>query len=123
MKPFLHVFFLLMSLTLEESWTTMGLPDTAPSTAICFTDVSASTGIDFIHHGGSLEKKIVVEEVSGGVAIIDYDGDGWLDIHFVNSPAVRSGSSQPMHNRLYRNNHDGTFTDMTVQTGVGFQGW
>jgi enediyne biosynthesis protein E4 len=122
MKRFVLCILFLMVLTREEVWTTISPPHTAPSTTIRLTDVSASTGIDFLHHGGSLEKTAVIEEVSGGVALFDYDGDGWLDIYFVTCPSLRPGS-QPVRNQLYRNNHDGTFTDVTLQAGVGFQGW
>lgn len=92
------------------------------SGSILLTDVTLSTGIQFVHHGGSVEKTSIVEEMSGGVALFDYDGDGWLDLYFVTCPALPPGPKRP-HNRLYRNNHDGTFSDLTAVAGVGFQGW
>ena len=54
-----------------------------------------------------------------GVALLDYDGDGWLDIYLVNGAAIPSlqKESPAYWNRLYRNNHDGTFTDVTEQAG------
>jgi hypothetical protein len=71
-QPFFLGIFFLMLLTIEEVWNTISLPNMAPSTAIRLTAVSPLTAIDFIH-GGSLEKNMVIEEVSGGVALFDYD--------------------------------------------------
>ena len=74
-----------------------------------FVDVTASAGIDFVHHHGGFGKKYPTETMGSGVALLDYDGDGWLDLYFVGSE--NSG-------RLYHNDGDGTFTDVTVQAGV-----
>ena len=53
-----------------------------------------------------------------GVALIDYDGDGWLDIYFTNSPSVAMAlEGKKAKSALYRNNHDGTFTDVTDRAG------
>ncbi len=86
-------------------------------------DITASTGIRF-EHLSSPEAKFIAESMSGGVALIDYDGDGWQDIYFTNAQNVemalhggKAGSA------LYRNNHDGTFTDVTDKAGVGFPCW
>ena len=87
-----------------------------------FSDMTISSGVGFTHHGGSLEKRMLVEQMSGGVGLFDYDGDGWLDIYFVTGPDSRTGSPAAS-NRLYRNNKDGTFADVTDAAGVGFQGW
>ena len=75
-------------------------------------DITASTGIRF-DHLSSPEQKYIVESMSGGVALIDFDGDGWLDIYFTNAPSVSMAlAGKPAHSALYRNNHDGTFTDV-----------
>lgn len=97
---------------------------TAPSTALPhLVDVTAAAGIHFTHLSAP-EKKYIVESMSGGVALIDYDRDGWPDIYFTNAPSV---SMQLAGNRakgaLYHNNHDGTFTDVTDKAGVGYPCW
>lgn len=80
---------------------------------VTFQDVTAKSGIHFTHNNGAFGKKFLPETVGPGVAFIDYDNDGWPDIFLVN------GSDWPGHlqkhstPKLYRNNHDGTFTDVT----------
>src|SRR2546429_5121487 len=86
-------------------------------------DITASTGIRF-KHLASPDKKYIVESMSGGVALIDYDRDGWPDIYFTNA----QNGDMALHGRkapsaLYRNNHDGTFTDATDVAGVGYSCW
>ena len=86
-------------------------------------DITASTGIRFDHHS-SPEQKFIVESMSGGVALIDYDRDGWPDIYFTNAQTVdmaRQGIKS--RSALFHNNHDGTFTDVTDQAGVGYPCW
>jgi enediyne biosynthesis protein E4 len=87
------------------------------------TDITASTGIHF-DHLSSPEAKFIAESMSGGVALIDYDGDGWLDIYFTNAQNVQMAlHGTKARSALYRNNHDGTFTDVTDKAGVGFPCW
>jgi len=82
-------------------------------------DVTAAAGIRF-SHVSSPEKKYIVESMSGGVLLIDYDRDGWPDIYFTNAPTVAMTLKQEKaHGALYHNNHDGTFTDVTDKAGVG----
>ncbi len=86
-------------------------------------DITASTGITF-QHLSSPEQKYIVESMSGGVALIDYDGDGWLDIYFTNAPSVSMTlAGKKAKSALYHNNHDGTFTDVTDKAGVGYPCW
>jgi enediyne biosynthesis protein E4 len=86
-------------------------------------DITASTGIRF-EHLASPEQKYIVESMGGGVALLDYDGDGWLDIYFTNSPSVAMAlEGKKAKSALYRNNHDGTFTDVTDKAGVGYPCW
>jgi hypothetical protein len=86
-------------------------------------DITHSTGIDF-NHLSSPEEKYIVESMSGGVALIDYDRDGWPDIYFTNAPNVEMAlSGKKAKSALYRNNHDGTFTDVTDKAGVGYPCW
>jgi enediyne biosynthesis protein E4 len=87
------------------------------------TDITASTGIHF-EHLSSPDQRYIVESMSGGVALIDYDGDGWLDIYFTNSPSVSMAlEGKKARSALYHNNHDGTFTDVTDKAGVGYPCW
>ena len=86
-------------------------------------DITAKTGIHFTHLS-SPENKYIVESMSGGVALIDYDRDGWPDIFFTNAPDVdMSLAGKKARNALFHNNHDGTFTDVTDKAGVGFPCW
>src|ERR1041384_6376368 len=92
------------------------LPAPVPQLA----DITASTKIRF-RHLASPDKKYIVESMSGGVALIDYDRDGWPDIYFTNAPDVDmqlAGKKAP--SALFRNNHDGTFTDVTDKAGVAY---
>ena len=107
------VLFLIISSSLFASQTA----------GVIFTDVTAPAGINF-KHVSSPEKKYVVESMSGGVALFDYDNDGYLDIFLVNSltvDLVKSGGKT--RSALYRNNSNGTFTDVTDKAGVGDIGW
>ena len=86
-------------------------------------DITAFTGITF-EHLSSPEQKYIVESMSGGVALIDYDGDGWPDIYFTNAQSVEMAlAGKKARSALYRNNHDGTFTDVTDKAGVGYPCW
>ena len=86
-------------------------------------DITKSTAIKF-DHLASPEQKYIVESMSGGVALIDYDRDGWLDIYFTNAPSVAIAlSGRKAKCALFHNNRDGTFTDVTDKAGVGYPGW
>ena len=88
-----------------------------------FVDVTDSTGIKF-DHLSSPEQKYIVESMSGGVALIDYDRDGWPDIYFTNAESVDMAlAGKKARSALYHNNHDGTFTDVTEKAGVGYPCW
>ena len=85
-----------------------------------FTDITQKAGIDF-QHASDPVKRYIPESMSGGVLLLDYDGDGWLDIYFTNAPTItmiREGKKA--RGALYRNNHDGTFTDVTDTAGVAY---
>jgi len=99
------------------------LPMRTELNAIQFTDITKSSGITF-EHVSSPEKRYIVESMSGGVALLDYDNDGLLDIYFVNSLTVDLVKSNgKTKSALYRNNGDGTFSDVTAKAGVGDVGW
>jgi hypothetical protein len=81
-------------------------------------DITASTHITFTHTSDPA-KKYIVESMSGGVLLIDYDRDGWPDIYFTNAPTVEMAiKGEKSLGVLYHNNHDGTFTDVTAKAGL-----
>ena len=86
-------------------------------------DITKSTGISF-DHKSSPEAKFIAESMSGGVALIDYDGDGWPDIYFTNAQSVDMAlHGIKARGALFHNNRDGTFTDVTDRAGVGYPCW
>ncbi|HTW81777.1 MAG TPA: CRTAC1 family protein [Terracidiphilus sp.] len=86
-------------------------------------DITESTGIHF-EHKSSPEAKFIAESMSGGVVLIDYDGDGWPDIYLTNAQSVEMAQHGiRSRSALYHNNHDGTFTDVTDKAGVGYPCW
>lgn len=86
-------------------------------------DITASTKIHF-DHLASPEAKYIVESMSGGVALLDFDGDGWLDIYFTNAPSVSMAQAgSKARSALYHNNRDGTFTDVSEKAGVASPCW
>jgi len=94
-------------------------------TPIRFRNIAAQARVGFVLRNHASGSKYQVETMTGGVAAIDYDNDGWMDIYFVNGaelPAMKKTSPQ-FWNRLYRNNHDGTFSDVTQQAGVAGEGY
>jgi len=103
--------------------TTPTRPRSPASTPVQLVDITVSTGIHF-NHLSSPEAKYIVESMSGGVALLDFDGDGWLDIYFTNAPSVSMAlQGQQARSALYRNNHDGTFTDVAEKAGVATPCW
>ena len=81
-------------------------------------DITAKTGITF-KHTSDPAKRYIVESMSGGVILLDYDRDGWPDIYFTNAPTVEMAiKGQKSLGVLYHNNHDGTFTDVTAKSGL-----
>ncbi len=90
----------------------------AGNAAITFRDVTQKAGIHFVHNNAAYGKKYLPETMGPGVAFIDYDNDGWPDIFIVNGmdwPGHVEKHSTP---KLYHNNHDGTFTDVTHKAGL-----
>ncbi len=86
---------------------------------ITFREITAQAGIHFTHNSGAFGKKWLPETMGPGCAFIDYDNDGWPDILLVNGTDfpghTKSGATTP---KLYHNNHDGTFTDVTAKSGL-----
>jgi enediyne biosynthesis protein E4 len=98
----------------------------APTKPIAnFTDVAEKAGLTMQEiFGGINTKKYIIETTGTGVAIFDYDNDGWPDIFLVNGTRLGTLPGGPApSNHLYRNNHDGTFTDVTAKAGLAATGW
>jgi enediyne biosynthesis protein E4 len=95
--------------------TTSGGPAASP---VIFRDVTQQAGIRFVHNNGAFGKKFLPETLGPGVAFIDYDNDGWPDIFLVNGTDWPSHVQKRTTPQLYRNNHDGTFTDVTHKAGL-----
>ncbi len=102
------------------------------SAAPQFVDVTAGSGVHFNNRNSATPDKYLIESMTGGVAVFDYDNDGWPDIFLVNGARLHSGqrndeppdkSAPEYWNRLYHNNHDGTFTDVTEKAGVRGTGY
>ena len=92
---------------------------------IRFRDITEAAGIHFVHTDGSSGRHYFVETIASGLGLIDFDGDGWLDILFLNG-APLPGAAQPAKPptcALYHNNRDGTFTDVTASSGLGVPGY
>jgi enediyne biosynthesis protein E4 len=103
--------------------TAGGFVDSGP---VVFQDVAEKAGLTGWHHVmGTPAKKFILETVGSGVALLDYDNDGWLDIYLVNGSTsdALTGKQPPPHAALFHNNHDGTFTDGAAKAGVTNDRW
>src|SRR6266851_3391271 len=108
---------------LSRPITAGGFVDGAP---VVFVDITHAAGLDKFHYrSGGSEKRTILETPGSGVALLDYDDDGWLDIYLLNRstfPALQ-GKEAPPRAMLLHNNHDGTFTDVTERAGVANERW
>ncbi|WP_419165162.1 CRTAC1 family protein [Candidatus Palauibacter sp.] len=90
------------------------------STSIRFADVTAAAGIDFVHATGAFGEKWMPETMGSGVIVLDYDGDGWPDLFFVNSTGWEGhAEDRGATSALLRNLGDGTFRDVSAEAGLG----
>ncbi len=92
---------------------------------IRFEEIAAKTGLHYVTENSATPNKNQIESMVGGVALFDYDQDGYLDIYLVGGAAIPSLKKEsPIYwNRLFHNNHDGTFTDVTEKAGVAGVGY
>ncbi len=99
---------------------------------VTYVDATASSGLRFLHRNSKTSEKYLIETMTGGVALIDYDGDGWEDVFFVNGAKLKDPqpdneildkSAPEFWNRMFHNNKDGTFTDVTEKTGLRGKGY
>ena len=97
-----------------------------------FVDATESSGLRFRHRASKTERKYLPETMSGGVAIFDFDRDGWMDVFFVNGAKLKlphpddeepEKTGPEFWNRLFQNNGDGTFSDVTAEYGLQGQGY
>jgi enediyne biosynthesis protein E4 len=103
--------------------TAGGFVDNAP---VVFEDITKQAGLDKFHHrSGTAKKESIIETPGSGVALLDYDNDGWLDIYLLNGSTIAAfkGNEPPPRAMLFHNNHDGTFTDVTDKAGVANERW
>src|SRR5260370_11570244 len=100
-------------------------PQAAERSQIRFENHQKLSHVDFILNNSTTDDKPVIDSVLGGIALLDYDNDGYLDIFFTNGASIPSlaKDSPDCSNRLYHNNHDGTFTDVTDRAGVKGYGY
>jgi hypothetical protein len=120
--PALQLVWLSAGVVYAVSAAAFGQAQPAAANLV-FTDVTRAGGITFAH-AVSPEKKYILESMSGGVAVFDFDRDGRQDIYFVNAPTVESRADpRSARSELWKNNGDGTFTDVTGKAGVGYPGW
>jgi hypothetical protein len=89
--------------------------DGAPDCPVTFNDVAASAGLRFTHDRGATPEHHLAETMGSGLAWLDYDNDGWMDLYVVQSGPFPPRGSPRAQDRLYRNNGDGTFTDVTAK--------
>ncbi|MDQ1473459.1 MAG: enediyne biosynthesis protein [Bryobacterales bacterium] len=99
----------------------LGAAAATPDLGFRLTDVTAQSGIAFHHNSGAFGAKYLPETLGPGCAFLDYDGDGWLDILLVNGTDWPGHKKQPSTLSLYRNNRNGTFTDVTRKAGLAFE--
>jgi enediyne biosynthesis protein E4 len=108
-------------LSLLAAAVTLGAQSNRPP--VLYRDITRDAGITFQHHAAP-EKKYIVESMSGGVALFDYDNDGRIDIYFVDSLTVETADKPTAaRSALYRNLGNAKFEDVTDRAGIGHPGW
>jgi enediyne biosynthesis protein E4 len=93
---------------------------------VVFEDISEKAGLTkWTHKMGTPAKQYIIETKGGGVALLDYDNDGWMDIYVVSGSTFDAldGKAEPPHAALFHNNHDGTFTNVAAKAGVTNDRW
>ena len=105
-----------MKLRIALLLSVLSLPLAAQT--VTFRDITAQAGIHFTHTNGAFGKKYLPETMGPGCAFIDYDNDGWPDILLINGTNWPGRPSAASTMKLYHNNHDGTFTDVTAKAGL-----
>src|SRR5215510_14768036 len=102
------------------------VPNSSPTSPVTFVDVASQAGLNVPNVWGGVDRKRYIVEAKGsGLAFFDYDNDGWLDIYLTNGTRLDAhwppGTAPTSH--LFKNNRDGTFTDVTARSGLARTGW
>ncbi|MSO21686.1 MAG: CRTAC1 family protein [Acidobacteria bacterium] len=131
--PLLSFRLPLASWRISSSPLSFSLNSTSPAWPVSFVDVASQAGLNqpVIYGGNSDQMRFIIETNGGGVAFLDYDNDGWLDIFILSGTEFQKGrredatfaQGQAPTNRLYRSNRDGTFTNVTESSGLRSTGW
>jgi hypothetical protein len=130
MMKLLKIWLFLLSVILWVGLSPLLSGESNVSAA--YVDATASSGLRFLHRNSNTPEKYLIETMTGGVALIDYDGDGWEDVFFVNGAKIKDPqpdnevldkSAPEFWNRMFHNNRDGTFTDVTEKTGLRGKGY
>jgi hypothetical protein len=117
-KRLLTIILVCMSV---QGTVAYGQQTAANNPGITFRDIAQKAGIRFVHNNAAFGKKYLPETMGPGVAFIDYDNDGWPDIFLVNGMDWPGHSGKHSTPKLYHNNHDGTFTDVTHKAGLDIE--
>ena len=107
----------LVLVSVSVAMLSQAAPPDQPAASVQFTNVTKSAGVTFVHYKGANGTSVILEEAGLGVCVADFDGDGYQDIYFVNG-RDRYKRGITVRNALYRNNGDGTFTDVTEKAGA-----
>ena len=117
------LFAMFAVLLAKTIWAQAPSHSREDSVRVQFTDIRKAAGITFVQDSAESDQKYYLETMGSGVAWIDYNQDGLMDLYFVQSGATGAYKpSHPLRSALYRNNGDGTFTDVTEKAGVGGEG-
>jgi len=114
----------LAASALAAGWSRRALAQAAAG-PIRMVNGASAAGLDFVLRNGATGRKFQVETLPGGLGVIDFDGDGWPDLFCTNGASLPglAKSGPEFSNRLYRNNRDGTFTDVTAKAGLAGEGY
>ena len=115
----------LLGATLSQSWAAGGQAKGQSVSPVVFEELGPASGVDFVLRNSATPRKYQIEPMIAGVALFDYDNDGYLDIYLVNGAEIPAlEKTGPLYfNRLYRNQGNGTFRDVTLAAGVQGQGY
>ena len=118
------VGWICILLSIQALWIPTPIFAQSPNSPVTFKDVTEAAGISFVHSAGK-RSSLLPEDVGSGAAFADYDNDGHIDLYVVNNPGPLDAeiTETSPGNVLYRNNGDGTFTDVTAVAGVGDRGY